>query len=77
MHASKLIKENAIPKYRLCPLYVNAFNKIFDTGVLSCEWQTGLIVLLYRNKGDLNNGSNYMVITLFSCKGKLFTYTLP
>ncbi len=48
----------------LCTLYVKLFNKILDTGVSPSEWLTGVIVPLYKNKGDVNDTNNYRGITL-------------
>ncbi len=60
----------------LCPAYVKLFNKILDTGVFPSEWLTGVIIPLYKNKGDATDPSNYRGITFLSCMGKLFTSTL-
>ena len=60
----------------LCPLYVKLFNKILDEGVFPLEWTTGVIVAIYKNKGDVNDTNNYRGITLLSCMGKLFTSIL-
>ncbi len=49
------------------------FNKILDTGVMPSEWSVGTIVPLYKNKGYIQDVSNYKGITLLSCMGKLFT----
>ncbi len=59
----------------LCPLYVKLFNKIINEGVFPLEWTIGVIVPLYKNKGDINDTNNYRGITL-SCMGKLFTSLL-
>ena len=58
------------------PLYVLLFNKILDTGVFPAEWLVGVIVPLYKNKGDVHDPNNYRGITLLSCIGKLFTSIL-
>ena len=60
----------------LCPLYVKLFNKILDTDIMPTEWLIGLIVPLYKNKGDIQDVNNYRGITLLSCMGKLFTSIL-
>ena len=60
----------------LCPLYLKQINKNFDAGVFPSEWLTGIIVPLYKNKGDVNDTNNYRGITLVSCMGKLFTCVL-
>ena len=49
------------------------FNLILDTGIVPDSWTVGLIVPVFKNKGDINNPDNYRGITLLSCIGKLFT----
>ncbi len=51
-------------KHILCPLYVKMFNRILDTGVMPSEWSAGTTVPLYKNKGDIQDVSNYWGITL-------------
>ena len=58
------------------PIYIVLFNKIFDTGTIPEDWVIGLIVPVYKNKGDLADCNNYRGITLLSCMGKLFTSIL-
>lgn len=60
----------------LCPFYVKPFNKILDAGVFPSEWLVGVIIPLYKNKGDIKDCNNYRGITLLSCIGKLFTSIL-
>ena len=54
-------------------IFVNFFNLILSSGLIPDEWCIGLILPLYKNKGDINNPDNYRGITLLSCIGKLFT----
>jgi len=56
--------------------YVRLFNKILDTGVYPESWSKGLIVPIYKKKGDRRDCNNYRGITLLSCVGKLFTAIL-
>ena len=58
------------------PLYVKLFNAILDTGLIPSAWIEGMIVPIYKNKGDETNAENYRPITLISCFGKLFTAVL-
>ena len=51
-------------------------NKILDTGDFPSEWLVGVVVPLYKNKGDINDCNNYWWITLLGCIGKLFTSIL-
>ncbi len=53
--------------------YVGLFNKILDTGEYPDSWSLGLIVPIYKKKGDKQDCNNYRGITLLSCVGKLFT----
>ena len=54
-------------------LICSYFNLILDTGIVPDSWTVGLIVPIFKNKGDINNPDNYRGITLLSCIGKLFT----
>ena len=56
--------------------YVGLFNKILDSGVFPETWSIGLIIPLYKKKGDRKDSNNYRGITLLSCVGKLFTTIL-
>ena len=57
-------------------VYTKLFNKILDSGVFPDAWSSGIIMPVYKNKGDRNNCNNYRGITLLSCIGKLFTSIL-
>ena len=57
----------------MLPIYVKLVNIVFDTGVIPESWLTGNILLIYKNKGDIQNPENYRPITLLSCLGKVFT----
>ena len=60
----------------LMPLYIKLFNKILNEGNLPDEWGIGLVIPLYKKKGDVKDPNNYRGITLLSCLGKLFTAIL-
>ena len=49
------------------------FNFILNSSIIPDEWCKGLIMPLYKNKGDPKDPDNYRGITLLSCLGKLFT----
>lgn len=57
-------------------LIVNLFNIVLHTGIIPYDWTIGLIVPLFKNKGDKNDPDNYRGISLLSCIGKLFTATI-
>ena len=52
------------------------FNLILESGVIPDIWCKGLIMPLYKKKGDRIDPNNYRGITLLSCLGKLFTSCL-
>ena len=56
--------------------YVGLFNKILDTSTYPEAWALGLIIPIYKKKGDKKDCNNYRGITLLSCLGKLFTTVL-
>ena len=60
----------------LMPLYLYLFNRVLDEGQVPEDWLIGLIIPLYKNKGDKTDCNNYRGITLLSCFGKLFTAIL-
>ena len=60
----------------LMPLYVSLFNSILQTGIMPSKWVEGIIVPIFKNKGDPLSADNYRPITLLSCVGKLFTAIL-
>ena len=57
-------------------IVVKLFNVILNTGIIPEDWCIGMILPLYKNKGDINDPDNYRGITLLSCIGKLFTAIL-
>ena len=52
------------------------FNIVLNTGHIPEEWCVGVIVPIYKNKGQKSDPDNYRGITLLSCIGKLFTAAL-
>ena len=57
-------------------LYVKLFNQILTSGKIPKKWLKGIIVPIYKNKGDPRDADNYRGITLVSCLAKLFTSLL-
>ena len=60
----------------LLPTCVKIFNVIFDTGIVPESWTLGMIQPIYKNKGDVQDPSNYRPISLLSCFSKVFTSIL-
>ena len=65
-----------ITKELLLPIYTKLFNIVLTTGIIPEKWVEGLIMPIYKNKGDPLDPENYRPITLLSCLGKLFTAVL-
>ena len=70
MNLSNILETN----YCLCMSVF--FNLILNTGIIPENWVEGLIMPIYKNKGDSMLPENYRPITLLSCMGKLFTSVL-
>ena len=58
------------------PLYTLLFNVILETGIMPSKWVEGVVIPIFKNKGDPLSVDNYRPITLLSCIGKLFTAVL-
>lgn len=57
-------------------IYLQLFNVIFDTGCFPKTWAQGLIVPIYKKKGNKTDPNNYRGITLISCLAKFFSIIL-
>ncbi len=57
-------------------LLTKYFNLILETGLIPSDWCNGVIISIYKKKGDVRDPDNYRGITLLSCVGKLFTVLL-
>ena len=44
----------------------------WDTGIIPIDWKRGLVVPLWKGKGDRQDCNNYRVVTLLSVLGKVF-----
>ena len=44
----------------------------WNTGIIPTEWKRGLVVPLWKGKGDRQDCNNYRVVTLLSVPGKVF-----
>ena len=60
----------------LMPLYTLLFNVILETRIMPSKWVEGVVIPIFKNKGDPLSVDNYRPITLLSCIGKLFTAVL-
>jgi hypothetical protein len=49
------------------------FNLVLESGLIPEAWAVGIIIPIYKGKGDIGNPDNHRGITLLSCVGKLFT----
>lgn len=57
-------------------IFCKLFNKVLDTGIVPEQWVQGIIIPIYKGKGDTDQCDNYRGITLLSCVGKVFTSIL-
>ena len=60
-------------KSYLCPVLTKLFNVVLNSGIFPESWAKGLIVPVFKNKGDRSDPNNYRGITLISCVCKMFT----
>ena len=58
------------------PFYLKFFNIILESGHIPSKWSEGIIIPIYKNKGESKDPKNYRPITLLSCTSKLFTSIL-
>ena len=72
--SDKILNEYICSSYvKLRPMYTLLFNRVLEEGIVPESWLNGMILPIYKNKGDSNDPDNYRGITLLSCLGKLFT----
>jgi hypothetical protein len=62
--------------HMMMPIYCKLFNLILNTGKIPYSWSEGIILPIYKNKGNVSEPSSYRPITLVSCLGKTFTAIL-
>ena len=58
---------------KLCTVFTKLFNIVLVTGIVPDAWTKGLIVPIYKKKGDLADPNNCRGISLLSYVGKVFT----
>ena len=44
----------------------------WNTGIIPTDWKRGLVVPLWKGKGDLQDCNNYRGVMLLSVAGKVF-----
>ena len=49
---------------------------VWNTGVIPTDWKRGLVVPIWKGKGDVRECSNYRGVTLLSVPGKVFARAL-
>ena len=52
----------------MLPIYDKMFNLILETGIIPQHWYKGVIIPIYKNKGDPTPPNNYRPITLLFCE---------
>ncbi len=70
---NEFIKYSPVPMINLLTEF---FNLVLESGHVPESWCTGVIVPIFKKKGDQNDPDNYRGITLLSCVGKVFTALL-
>ena len=73
MVLNEFVKESA---NHILPFYTNLFNTVLMSGEIPETWTTGIIVPIFKKKGDPRDPSNYRGVTLVSVLGKIFTKML-
>ena len=58
---------------QMMPIYINLFNLVLESGLIPSDWLIGIIIPIYKKKGNCEDPKNYRGITILSCFGKLFT----
>ena len=49
----------------------------WNTGIIPTDWKRGLVVPLWKGKGDRQDCNNYRGVTLLSVPGKVFAQIIP
>ena len=60
----------------LLPVLTKLLNKVFSTGVYPKQWSDGMIVPIFKGKGDKDNANNYRGITLINIMSKIFSHVI-
>ena len=57
----------------LAPILTRLFNLVLSNKDSPIDWNTGIMYLIYKGKGDINDLSNYRGITVNNSISKIFT----
>ena len=49
------------------PVFVEIFNVVFKSGIITSTWSEGNLCPIYKNRGDKATVDNYRGITTLSC----------
>ena len=74
--AELLTKACANGSYILAPYITRIINAMFTTGVFPSQESLGMIISIYKGKGDIADCSNYRGITIITVLSKLYATVL-
>ena len=60
----------------LMPIYIKLFNIIFDSGKIPENWNIGIMIPIFKNKGSRSDPKSYRGVTLNPCFSKTFSSIL-
>ena len=64
----KILNEYICATYnKLRPMYLVLFNRVLEDGIVPDSWLNGMIMSIYKNKGNCRNPNNYSAVTILSC----------
>ena len=55
------------------PIYIKLFNIIFYSGKIPENWNIGIMIPIFKNKGSMSDPESYRGVTLNSCFSKTFS----
>ena len=55
------------------PIYIKLFNIIFDSGKIPENWNIGIMIPIFKNKGSRSDPKSYRGVTLNPCFSKTFS----
>ena len=60
----------------LMPIYIKLFSIIFHSGKIPENWNIGIMIPIFKNKGSRSDPKSYRGVTLNSCFSKTFSSIL-